>query len=475
MDYLRNWREYIPIKDRLFLLALVAVIVIGFADVLLVRSSIIPPWREKGDLASQLDATEKELEKAQKAQESSPDQLRKQIEAAQARLSDVASAFLSDSQAAETRNKLYQYASESQVEIANLQTLPPPEEESSAYDVTKFRLEATGSLPDLMDFLSRIEEAKFESFVMTNVNITEGEGQNALSMDITLYTSPYSFGAVVQPTPSVAPLATPASLAQLETMLAPAWAAKEWEQAIGLIEQILALDPDYEDMVERLYEAHVGYGSQLLEEGDPDGATAQFNSALEIKSDGAEALAGLQQAATWVTTPVATPTDTPAPVATPTAMPPLTVEEQLEQSLHELWAAKDWEEAIGVIEQILDINPDYAAMTEKLYAAHVNYGRQLAAEGRLEEAKQEFTRALEINPDGGEAMAELQALAAGETPVPSATPTPQAQYIIHVVQSGEWLLQIARMYGTTSEAIMTANGLTDSTIHAGQELRIPTQ
>ena len=475
MDYLRNWREYIPIKDRLFLLALVAVIVIGAANVLLVRSSIIPPWRERGDLASQLDATEKELEKAQKAQEANPDKLRQQIEAAQTRLNDVASAFLSDSQAAETRNKLYQYASESQVEIANLQTLPPPEEETSAYDVTKFHLEATGSLPDLMDFLSRIKEASFESFVMTNVNITEGEEQNALSMDITLYTSPYSFGAIVQPTPSVTPLATPASLVQLETMLASAWAAKEWEQAIGLIKQILALDPDYEDMVDKLYQAHVSYGSQLLEEGDPDGATAQFNSALEIKPDGAEALAGLQQVATWVTTPVATPTSLPAPAAIPTAMPPLAVEEQLAQSLHEPWAAKDWEKVIAVIEQILDINPDYDDMTEKLYAAHVNYGRQLAAEGRLEEAKEKLTRALEINPDGGEAMAELQALAAGETPVPSATSTPQAQYIIHVVQRGENLYRISLRYGVTVQAIMVANGLTNEDIYAGQQLRIPIQ
>jgi len=42
-----------------------------------------------------------------------------------------------------------------------------------------------------------------------------------------------------------------------------------------------------------------------------------------------------------------------------------------------------------------------------------------------------------------------------------------------VVQPGEWLYQIARMYGTTAQAIMAANGLTSSTIHPGQRLRIP--
>ena len=149
------------------------------------------------------------------------------------------------------------------------------------------------------------------------------------------------------------------------------------------------------------------------------------------------------------------------------------------KSLHDPWAAKDWETVIRLIGQILAINPGYDDMTEKLYAAHVNYGQQLVAEGRLEEAKLEFTRSLDVNPDGVEAMWELEALAAGETPVPSATPTPtplsQPQYIIHVVQPGEWLHQIARDYGTTAEAIMVANGLTSSTIHPEQELRIPVQ
>ncbi|MBL7066194.1 MAG: serine/threonine protein kinase [Anaerolineae bacterium] len=109
--------------------------------------------------------------------------------------------------------------------------------------------------------------------------------------------------------PSVTPPATPApaSLAQLEEMLWTAWDSYDWELLIGLIEQILAIEPDYDDMPERLYAAYVNYGYQLLGEGDPDGATAQFNSALDIKPDGIEALAGLQEAATWVPTPVANP------------------------------------------------------------------------------------------------------------------------------------------------------------------------
>jgi formylglycine-generating enzyme required for sulfatase activity len=219
-------------------------------------------------------------------------------------------------------------------------------------------------------------------------------------------------GACAFPTPEGTPAApftpipqvpTPASEEQLEQSLHEPWAAEDWEQVIGLIGQILAINPNYDDMTEKLYAAHVNYGLQLLEEGHPDQAVAQFNCALEIKPDGMEARAGLEQA------------------RTPTV-------EQLEQSLHESWAAEDWGKVIGLIEQILVVNPGNADMAEKLYAAHVNYGRQLVEEGSLDQAKMEFTRALDVKPDGGEAAAELRALS-GETPgQPAAALAPTATF-----------------------------------------------
>ena len=184
------------------------------------------------------------------------------------------------------------------------------------------------------------------------------------------------------------------------------WAAKDWKTVIALIEQILAINPNYGDMKEKLYAALVNYGLQLIEEGDLDEAAVQFNSALEIKPDGAEAQAGLEQAV------ASGPTPTTAP-ATPASE--LTVEEQLAESLHEPWAAEDWEQVIDLLKLILAINPDNDAMIEKLYAAYVNYGQQLVAEGNLEQARIQFNRALEVKPDGGEAIAELSALP-GETP-----------------------------------------------------------
>jgi LysM repeat protein len=58
------------------------------------------------------------------------------------------------------------------------------------------------------------------------------------------------------------------------------------------------------------------------------------------------------------------------------------------------------------------------------------------------------------------------------TPTPTLVPTPTP--IIYVVQAGDVLGAIAQLYGTTVQAIVEANGITDPDfIRQGQELVIP--
>jgi len=60
------------------------------------------------------------------------------------------------------------------------------------------------------------------------------------------------------------------------------------------------------------------------------------------------------------------------------------------------------------------------------------------------------------------------------SPTPSPTPTLPPNQTVHVVQSGEVITNIAKQYGTTSKAILAANGLKDNTIiRPGQQLIIP--
>lgn len=84
-------------------------------------------------------------------------------------------------------------------------------------------------------------------------------------------------------------------IAQLEKTLNAAWDSGDWPRVIDVINQMLAVDRDYDSLVDKLYAAHVSYGRQLLDAGDMEGATAQFDRALEIKPGGQEALAGLQR------------------------------------------------------------------------------------------------------------------------------------------------------------------------------------
>lgn len=61
------------------------------------------------------------------------------------------------------------------------------------------------------------------------------------------------------------------------------------------------------------------------------------------------------------------------------------------------------------------------------------------------------------------------------TPAPSIgpTPTPAPTPVTYIVQSGDTLNLIASRFGTTAQAIMAANGLTNDIIQVGQVLIIP--
>ena len=69
----------------------------------------------------------------------------------------------------------------------------------------------------------------------------------------------------------------------------------------------------------------------------------------------------------------------------------------------------------------------------------------------------------------------LAAMLLGATPVGAEVPVrPQPQeQIVHVVEPGQNLFRIALHYGTTVDAIVTANGLSGHTIYVGQRLVIP--
>jgi tetratricopeptide (TPR) repeat protein len=93
----------------------------------------------------------------------------------------------------------------------------------------------------------------------------------------------------------------------------------------------------------------------------------------------------------------------------------------LVNSLYEPWMAENWPEAIRILEQILAQAPDDFDMKTRLYAAYLNHGYQLSAAQQTEEAKAALSRALELRPDGVEAITALQRVNNG-LPATAVTP-----------------------------------------------------
>jgi LysM repeat protein len=77
-------------------------------------------------------------------------------------------------------------------------------------------------------------------------------------------------------------------------------------------------------------------------------------------------------------------------------------------------------------------------------------------------------------PEAVATLAEITpALLPTHTPLP-ASPTPASEPVVHVIQRGETLSEIARTYGVTTQAIIEANGVRNpNRIITGQKLLIP--
>jgi LysM repeat protein len=138
--------------------------------------------------------------------------------------------------------------------------------------------------------------------------------------------------------------------------------------------------------------------------------------------------------ATYPLAPTATPLYTPVPSPTPTEPP--------NQTVH---TVKKGETLIAIA---------------KLYgttAAAIRQANKLSTTAPIHEGDQLTIPLLSANTP---------------TPAPTLAPTPTP--VVYVVAQGDTLSEIAKRYGTTVEALMQANGISEATgIHAGTHLVIP--
>lgn len=397
MNAFDDLKEQLPNRDRL-LLAL-AIGVIGAAilgNVLLIATGILPRWQVLEATNTRLASAQDQLRRAHEGDvRQTSEGVQGEIDAVRQQIAEKSAAFMSEGQAAQALDHLYRYAGESGSTITNVQGAPVVDapEEGPAFEVRVFRITARGSTTQLLGFLGRIEESALPSVLVTNVEIGPDGLAARLDMDVSIRVSSYAGDA--------ADLAT--GEAVMQAALIQAWDIGHWTRVIDLLADLLEDDPGDLLLGMQLYTAYMNYGNELLQAGDLARAGAQFEAALELRPGSAQAAEGLQKARQQT-------------ALNPTA--PLGLSDRLDAA----WAEADWPQVIEVLNELRSRDPEGDRWPEKLYAAHVNHGYWLTAKGQYEEAKASFGKALQIRPNGGEAIAGLQTLA--ELPGPPSVPEP---------------------------------------------------
>ncbi len=243
--------------------------------------------------------------------------------------------------------------------------------------------------------------------------------------------------AEVLPVNPLQPTQTPSTeqlLQLLMQLLNIAWNQQNWPEVLRLIDQISAIDPNYDDIPNKHYYAHVNYGHQLLAEFRCVEAKDQFLQALQVRPNGPEALTGLELVVRYCPTPVpatGTPTPTPSPTLSPTPAPPTPTPQTLPQPI------------------TYTVQPG-----DTLNSLATRYGTTVQA---IMQANGMMTYNLRVG--------SVIWIPAGSVPM--------AGPLVHIVQPGETLNSIAKLYNTTAWAIMAANGMTNQTIWAYRALFIP--
>lgn len=95
----------------------------------------------------------------------------------------------------------------------------------------------------------------------------------------------------------------------------------DWPRAVGILNDLYLLAPNFKDTATLLYEATLGYAAQLELAGDACGAALQYEDAQRLRTDPvvAERLTAAQT--NCLLTPTPAPTDPNAPTVDPNATP----------------------------------------------------------------------------------------------------------------------------------------------------------
>jgi murein DD-endopeptidase MepM/ murein hydrolase activator NlpD len=248
--------------------------------------------REKA--INQLAAVRKSALDAEKSRASIPTQLQMQLATAQAQQKEAGAVFVTEAQAAEMLKRPYVYALEANVQITDLQALTatapskaavPTEAPTAApkatavpaaqaspsvaakgkataaaqptaapkvaatskvaFETKRYRLQALGTVANLVNFVAKFKETVGKGVVISNVLISEGREGFLLTMDFSIYVSSYASAVVEAITPRITPTATAGPSATAVLLVRPTnWPTNwPWPPAPTVTGTLLAPPP----------------------------------------------------------------------------------------------------------------------------------------------------------------------------------------------------------------------------------------
>ena len=191
------------------------------------------------------------------------------------------------------------------------------------------------------------------------------------------------------PTPSIADRTSP-HLAELDA----AWNARDWHQAIDILNAITAIDYGYPGLDNAKCDTYLHWARDLVQSGTIDQAYVQYRRGALYCGQESGLLEEKELALTYL-------------------------------SGQWQWEHQDWQGASALLEQVHQTQPDYAQVSSLLYTSYISSCHELLSEGHLELALESAQQALVVQPDSKQAqdlLQEIQArLAPKPTPVPAYT------------------------------------------------------
>lgn len=169
----------------------------------------------------------------------------------------------------------------------------------------------------------------------------------------------------------------------------------KWDDVVLTLERLRALDPDYEPeaVEELLFATYYDQGLELINEGRLEEALRYLDKALELKPAQEDVLEQRKLAALYLTA-------------------------------ISYWGA-DWDKAITNFYELYSLEPDYMDVKQRLHEAYMRKGDLYADQSEWCSAEDQYSLALEIQPDeaGEGKRVEANRLCSGAAPTPAIAST----------------------------------------------------